>query len=255
MAYDPTEFNALLGSQDNGVDTYIESLLSEAKGDLNLALGNLEHTFDIALGTDDTAAQNFILSVADTLEQKIGRIPYDYQKMTSREIEDYARSTERTNTTTSKLLTRLKEDEDLNRADMQARQEQERALQGEDLNARGISEGMTRRNARGLAGKEVGTLESDISRRNTAFDRLASRNQEDVLYNQKLALEDALTAKNRNTEDLTTAARRGALDSSYARTYGTQVAQNSFNKTKAQLERERQLQKLYTPASSVTYTS
>lgn len=238
------QFNLTLDSLNEATNKYIDDLIGEAGGDRDYIVRKLDAEFDLALGTDDGARADFLQKVSDSLEQRIGRIPYDYEKFSARELEDYARGTTRLKEDTSTALARLGEDERVLKEENKKASMLERRTQQEELASRGLLEG-TRDQAQGIAGTLAGELDQDITNRDTALDRAIGRERFDIGLGQTRGLEDFDTAKNRNLADITTTARRGAIDEQNTFTFGTEAANREYEKTKKSLERQRQTDKLY----------
>ena len=116
---------------------------------------------------------------------------------------------------------------------MKEQNNQERAAQGDTLNARGILSS-TRENAIGLAGKEVGRLESTIGDRMEAL----RRNREDIN-----------TSSTRALEDITTSSRRTAQGKQTTRDYQIEQAKRAKEKATKLAEATRSSMKASGEAS------
>lgn len=230
-------------------NAYIDQLIGEAQGDLNLMLKKLDAEHKLALGSDDGARADFLERVADKLEERIGRIPYDYERYTSRELESYARESGRVVSDKTTALKRLDEDEKVLRENARLEADQERELQGAELNERGILSS-TRENATGLAGKNVRTLEGAINRKEQEITRAVGRDRFDISQGANRSLEDLLTGHTQTLEDIKTDARRGAIDQEQATSFGKESAQREFENRKTALERERKRLMAQAPSSA-----
>lgn len=230
-------------------NAYIDQLIGEAQGDLNLVLKQLDAEHKLALGTDDTARANFLEKVADKLEQRIGRIPYDYERYSTRELEDYARGSERITSDKTTALQRLDEDERVLRDEARLEADEARQLQDEALNQRGILSA-PRTQATGIAGKEVSDLEGAIKRRSQEITRAVGRDRFDITQDATRSLEDLRLGRDRTLEDITTTARRGAIDQQQATEFGKERAQREFEARKTALERERKRLMAQAPSSA-----
>jgi hypothetical protein len=209
-----------LSEYDKYTDNYINSLLGDAQGNLDFALKQLDKQHEIALGTNDQERAKFLESVADGLEERIGRIPYDYEKYTKRTQED-----------TQRVLMRLSEDEQTWKTQFGQQTKEARQAQGEQLAARGILQG-TREGAGGIAGQEVGKFETEIQQQLDAYDRELGRQRKDIN-----------TDSTRTLEDLKTDARRGAIDQTNQYNFQTEAQKRAFEAQKKELERQREMQK------------
>lgn len=211
--------NSLLSQMGGSIDKYVNDLMDFAKDDYNFAAKWIEDQYTKAMGTDDPARKDFLKTVANSLEEKIGRVAYDFK------TDSY-----RLQGKTDLALKRLNEDEAVMLEQNNTQTQLEREGQNSALNARGIISG-TRENATGLAGKEVGNLEGNITKRMDALSRAVGRNKEDIL-----------TASTQGMEDLTTNARRTGIDTTTQKDYS--LANAGRVKDKAILNAEQQKKSL-----------
>lgn len=232
------DFQSLLGRTLSGVDEYINDLISDSEGDRDFAIRQLKREHELALGTDNVARAKFLEDVADKLEEKIGTIPYDYQVGVTRTKEDLARTEQITERNTQRALGRLAEDEEVFRREFGRESEEVRGEQQEELLARGILSG-TREGAEGLAGKEVGRLETGLTERLGAFERALGRGREDITTESEDILFGARRGAKRDIEDITTQARRLAIGAEDRFGFGTEAEKRRAEAIKKQLERER----------------
>lgn len=194
-----SSYGGQLGDINKAIDDYINELIAQSNGDYDFVAKIVEQNYAQALGNDDNQRKEFLKQVANSLEQKIGTIAFDYQTNKYRTISDR-----------DLALSRLNQDEQR----MKVIAQQEREQQGANLNQRGILSS-TRGDATGLAGKEVGMLESDINNRMEAL----KRNREDIN-----------TSSSRSLEDITTGARRQALSAQTTKDQQIQQAQRAKEK-------------------------
>jgi hypothetical protein len=220
-------FNNVYSGFSNEIDKYVGELKKFAKDDYDFAAKWIESQYKEALGTDDAQRTQFLKNVANELERQVGRIAYDYQTGKYRAEQDKTMA-----------LTRLAEDEKVARQNLTTQTAMEREAQGASLNSRGLLAG-TRENAEGLAGRDIGLLESNIQNRFDALNRSVTRQTDDV--NQGFT---------RGLEDLTTGARRAGDDSIQQRSYGLETAQRAMEQRNLQAEQERKRQKDYLAALS-----
>jgi hypothetical protein len=244
-------FETQLSALDTSVDNYINDLISEAQGDRDFIVRQLDAQHKLALGTDDVARAQFFEKVADQLETRIGRIPYDYERFTKRELEDFARGETRLTENKDIALRRLAEDEAVLQRQLQQDVGQERQTQAEQLNARGILSS-TREGAQGLAGSEVGRLERDVTARQEALNRAIGRSREETNQTFGRGIEDITTSKERNLEDLKTTARREGIDAQQSRDFGVESADRKLSAEKKRLERQRTLDRLMNTSFALT---
>ena len=243
---------SLYGTMNQAIDEYINSLISEAKGDKEFIIKKLTAEHQLALGNNDSQTAQFLETVSDALEKKVGRIPYDYEKYTARELEDYAKSKSRLESSSDLALKRLAEDEAYLKQGVDANALIDRRNQESTLNQRGIIQG-TREQAQGLAGQEVKTLETDIDRRYQALAKSIGREKENIGISKTQGLEDLALSKNRSLEDLKTEARRSAENQQLSTSFGTESANRSFEARKKALEAQRQEMRIPTLSSSYNY--
>lgn len=237
------QFQAQLGAFDQATDNYINQLLDQTRGDRDLAIKILTRDHETALGTDNAARAQFLESVSDKLEQRIGRIPYDYEIATTRTREDLARTQEVTNRNKQLALQRLSEDEQVWRQDFAKTSADTRQAEAEGLSQRGLISG-TREQAQGLAGREVARTEQDLGSTLTAFERALGRQESDIQTQAGDILTEAQTSAERQLQDLKTGARRGALDAQSSFDLGKEQQERLAKQREQELERQRTLGKL-----------
>jgi hypothetical protein len=226
-AYD-SMYKSVLGDITAEIEKYTQKLTEMAQGDYDFAAKWIETNYKEALGTDDVQRAEFFKKVADSLETKVGRIVYDYDRGTYRNEQNR-----------DIALTRLKEDEKVLMKDYETGAKQTRQNEQASLNQRGLISG-TREGAEGYTGNIVKETEGVLADKLTALRRSISEGQADINL-----------AANRTGEDLTTTARRAGLDEEQARGYQTETAQRALAKQKLQIEQEAAAQKRQAP----TYAS
>ncbi len=214
-----TQGNSIEKENADAVNRYVESLLGEAKGQRDLMLKKIDAEHKLALGNDDAQTAQFLESVADGLEQKIGRIPYDYQKYTARELEDYSRGSGRVTENRDIALKRLAEDEKI-----------AGGLQSEDLNSRGLMAGQDPKDLQGLARQQ---FDQNVT---NPFNR----NEEDLTRESGRNLEDLGLNKDRRIQDIRTDTRRGTQDTQNARQFGKESTNLEYDGRMKALERQRE---------------
>lgn len=244
---------ALQKEQEQAADAYIGDLLGQARGDYDFAIKQLKREHDLALGTNDSARAAFMERVADKLEENIGRIPYDYDVATTRTTEDLSRLREVTTRNKDIALQRLAQDEATWRENFGREADTARQGQQEELSARGLLQG-TRGSAEGLASRDVGRLDTELSSTISAFDRALGRTREDVERQAGDTLFEGERSATRTQQDLTTAARRGAIDTQDQFRFGSEAAERTRAAREKELERLRAMEKLAARASSVQFS-
>lgn len=231
-------YNQTFSGIASEVNKYADELIKFAEDDYNFAAKWIEANYKLALGEDDTERAKFLKEVANSLEQKVGRIAFDYQTGQYRLSEDRQVQTQRTNETLQTALNRLSEDEAVYRQQEQRLRAEEQQDTAESLNERGILAGSPQ-DATGLAGKEIRDLTTEQNERLAAFERQLGRDREDVSREGRITLEDIERNYARSSEDLTTQARRGAQDETQQRDYGLESAARERDRRKLAAEQER----------------
>lgn len=220
-------------------NAFVDELISEAQGDRDFIVRKLDAYHKLAVGSDNAQAAKFLESVADQVEARIGRIPYDYEKYSARELEDFARGEGRINEAKTTALKRLDEDAAYERERALIENDQTREAESASLNSRGLLDGQTRETAVGLGGKEIGLTEQDIDGRMNALTRAVSRDRDDINLNANQGIEDLATDRTRTLEDLRTTARRGVQDTNLSTQLGTEEANRGLDARRKVLERQR----------------
>jgi hypothetical protein len=214
------DIDKIISEIDAQADRAADELIGLAQGNKDFAIRQLDSEHQIALGTGDAERAAFLEKVANKLEEKIGTIAYDYER-------DIGRLEENRQT----ALTRLREEAAATRGEAEREAERQRRSQEESLSERGMLSA-PRERAIGLAGREVGELETEINAKFNAFERAIKEREEDI--------ERTAT---RGREDVTTGARRtaGAAERTY--TFGKEAAEKEFERQRREIELERERQK------------
>lgn len=232
------QYLAQLSAFDTATNNYIDQLLGQAQGDRDLAIKMLTRDHDLAIGSNDQQTAQFLERVSDSLEQRIGRIPYDYEIATKRTQEDLARTTEVTQRNKDLALQRLAQDEQTWRQEFGKTAGEARQTQSEELLKRGLLSG-TRAGAEGLAGREVGKLEGELGSTLSAYERALGRSKEDVTREAGDVMFGAEREAGRTLEDLKTQARRGVIGAQDAFTFGKEAQERQLEARKRELERQK----------------
>lgn len=223
----------------DNVNAQADALIAEAQGSYNYTAKWLEKEFQTALGTDDTARQEFLKKVYSAVESQIGTIPYDYEKYTERELQDYATDTSRLNEDTDLALKIAEEDYNVLKQQSETQQTQDRQTQTEGLLGRGILT-TQRETAGGIPGQAVATLEGNIDLENKVDQSDYERNKEALILERTRGLTDLETNKERNLQDITDKYRRAANESITAKDSGTEAAQLKLDQTTSSINRSKQ---------------
>lgn len=220
------------------VNKYADELVKFAQDDFDFASKWIEQQYKEALGTDDASRAEFFKKVANSLEDKVGRIAFDHQTGTYRLEQDATREGARTASATEQALKRLAEDEQVFREQHERDRETDMRGTAEGLNARGILSGDPNETS-GLAGRVIRERSQEHDDRLAAFERLAGRDRDDITTQGQYAQEDIQRGLTRGLEDLTTSARRGAQDEQQSRDYGLESAKREMERRKLAAEQER----------------
>ena len=184
------------------VNKWADELISQAQGDFDQVAKWIESQYKVARGQDKAEAADFLKSVANSVEEKVGRIAYDYQTGTYRAKQDTDIATTRTIQGRDQALARLDEDEKVWKSTFERQTGIERDQQNAGLNQRGIISA-PRDQATGLAGKEIGLKEADISDRLSGYQRELGRTRQDIGTAAGNQLQDIGIGGERAQADLT----------------------------------------------------
>lgn len=206
-------FSQLMGGFKADTDAYVNDLIKSAEGDKDFAIKQIKREHDLALSNNDAQTAEFLEGVADKLEEKIGRIPYDYNV-----------AVERTNLKANTALNRLSEDEKVWKQEKAITDQEAKTTQQEGLLKRGILSG-TREGAQGLAGSEVRKLDTDLQKQLEAYDRALGRSQQDIKTEQTQSL-----------ADLKTGVRRDVIDTQDKAQFGEEAQKRLLESKKKQYE-------------------
>lgn len=197
------------------VNKYIDELKGEAQGDFDFVVKFLKKQFETALGADDKQRADFFAKVANQLEKRIGRIPFDFEEKTGREKEDI-----------SNFLRRLDiEDTDLRTRELEFKAQEEFATgaeterRKEEFGGRGLlGSGLQKKRQQQQA--QARELATDPRRR--AFELERTRRSEQR--------REAELQSGRRVEDITTGARRAGEDTQFGFEKGTEGAELDLSK-------------------------
>lgn len=231
---DPTAtgggFDQYVGDLNKNIEDYANQLRGEAQGDYDFAIKWLTANHELALGKDDKARAEFFEKVADKLEEKIGRIPYDYFQKTDREKKDVM----------DFLKAQNMEEED--------RIAREKEFQKQQDFAKGIEKQQTQQefNTRGLLGSGIQQKqEAQQAEKRQLFEtdpfyrRSALEGAQRGLQTQRGVLESQ-----RRLQDIQTGARRGGTDAQNEFVYGQESQKRALDKKLAEILRTENSSKL-----------
>lgn len=211
------------------VSRRVDDLIAQANGDYDFVAKQIEQEYKDLTGTQGEAEKKqFLLSVANSLEEKVGRVQYDYQTGKYRTEQDIAQIGSNKDT----LLRRLDEDQKTSIKDLTKEARVGKIALREDLNARGLINGSM---TEGLVGKNINEYDADVADRFSALEREFSRGTEDI----NTAAATDIQSKTRSLEDLTTGTRRGVVDANTAYTTGLEEAKRKKEALIKQLELEK----------------
>lgn len=227
---------------------YVDDLIAQAQGQRDLILKKLDAEHKLALGSDDRATAQFLETVADKLEERLGRIPYDYQRYTARELEDYAMGSEKIQSTKNLALEKLTNDQRLAENELKLSQGNDNQSLVERLNERGLLgtgkpqgmlQGQSLTGLDGIAGQTAGLQNTayqqkydalhssnDITRRGITLDASQQQNELDFGHKNRIS-------------DITVDTRRDVQDQQQATTLGKEGAELEYEQRRREYERQR----------------
>lgn len=220
------------------VNKYADELIAKANGDYDYAAKWLESNYKVALGTDDAQRAQFLKQVASDLENKVGRIAYDYQTGKYRSEQDLQTGTQRLTENKNIALQRLAQDEQAYKQSFERQLGQTRQAENAALNERGLMTG-TRETVGGLGRQEINTTEATAADTLAAYQRALQNNQQDIGNTFSRGLQDLQTGTQRGIEDLTTNARRGGIDQTNTYNQGLEQAARAREQARLEAEAER----------------
>lgn len=230
---DEAAIKAMLDKDIGNVEAYYNQLLEIAGGNRDFALKWLQKEYQTALGTNDANRTAFLAKVASKDEETNGRIPYDYEKYTTRQLEDYKTGTEGID----RVKKRLQEDYDTTLQGKTIDWNDSRQTQSESLIADRLMSGTREQTLSegGIAGQRAQKLETAIGQEKKTLDTSLARGLEDQTVAQT-----ALDIENqRKLADLKDEYRRAALDEIAAKEKGTESANLTYSNTKKQINAEK----------------
>jgi hypothetical protein len=185
----------------------------------------IKKQFETALGTDDKARQDFLLKVANKLEERIGRIPFDYDKYTGRAKEDIANYLRRSEI--DKQDANNRENEFLAQQGFAVKQERKQLA--EASNARGMLGSGIQKGEQMKLDEKRQLYETDPFNRSLALERTKRTEAE----------KEAILQNQREQSDITDKYRREAIDEQLGLDQGLEGADLALWKKKRAIEREK----------------
>lgn len=209
------DFSTNLQEQLKQVEQYANELIGEAQNNFDFITKFLDKQHAIALGNDDDELAKFYETVANSLEKKIGRIPYDFQQRTEREKQDLQNE-----------LQSIAEQRQLVQDTSEFEKEQETQARRAEFNRRGLLD----------SGIEAKRAEQQERAR-----QLALRGQMEPLSRQE-ALSRLIST--RNLADITTGARRDIEDTQFNEQQQREKAQLNLDEQLANIRRQKAQEEL-----------
>jgi hypothetical protein len=196
--------------QAANIDKYVADLKATSKQNYDFVVKYLKQQHEAALGSNDQARAKFLEQVANSYEKQVGRIPFDYETKTGREKEDIANYLKSSELASQDQLNRRIEFEKQNAFKSQ----EEQQLNKESANARGLlGSGIQQKDANKLA------LSRQLFTEDPFYRSMSLETTQRAEADRLKKLQST-----RNLEDLTTGARRDALDTQTAFNKGTEGA-------------------------------
>lgn len=218
---------------------YIQSLMDQAGNQKDLAVKMLDAQHQLALGNNDTQTAKFLESVANTMEQQMGRIPYDYERYTTRENQQYALGNQGISQGRDLALQKLANDENAALQNLSFSQQQANQQGAEDLNSRGLLNGQTYQNPTGLAGQQKTQLNTPFANQRSQLQTAYNTNTQGVNQDYGLQQQNLNLAHTNALQDIQTDARRQVQDQQNSYQFGAQQANQAYNNQIAALQRQK----------------
>lgn len=218
MANLSEQLRSMDSSYEDEIAKYTDELKAAAQGNYDFVVKYLKQAHQMALGSNDAKKAEFLEKVGNTIEQQIGRIPFDYDQKTTREKEDIANYLKRSAIQRQSLTTQQK----------QFNEQQAFGKQQEQQQAREAS------NSRGMLGSgiEANQLRKLALARKLSQEDPFNANQTLQTANLNQADAEANLQSGRNLTDITTNARRGAQDEIFNYNQGTEGASRTLESAK-----------------------
>ncbi len=222
------ETKSIFEQYGGDINKSADGLINLAQGDLDYAIKLIEANYKMAVGSDDAQVKEFLRGVANTLEEKVGRVQFDYETGKYRAESDITTIED----SRTRLLGRLDQDMAVATKALKKTTEDEGQMLKEKLNERGLINGSMNE---GLVGEEIRDYDEDVNDRFSALERALSRGKEDTNVTADLSI----LGKRRDLEDLTTGSRRGIIDAQTNRDQLTGEAQREAERKKREAEIQR----------------
>lgn len=235
----------------DSVNKYVEELIASAGGKRDLILRKLDAEHKLALGSDDGQTAAFLESVSDALETKIGRIPYDYQRYTDRELADYALGKTEIEQTKQLALAKLSNDEKIEKQRLGLSQKTDNRSLTEDLNSRGMLDGQNPTEIlsasgangvgglTGVAGQSADILNSTYAQQFGAIDTTNELGKRGINEGATRDMARLGFESDNRIEDLRVDSRRAAQDTQNNSKFQRESANYDYDEQRKALERQR----------------
>lgn len=218
MANLSEQLRSMDSSYEDEISKYADELKAAAQGNYDFVVKYLKQAHTMALGSSDPAKAQFLEKVSSSLENQIGRIPFDYDQKTTREKEDISNYLKRSAVQRQSLDTQQKQFNEQQAFGVQQEVQQTReASNSRGMLGSGIEEGQLRRLA--------------LARKLTQEDPFNAA-QGVQRANLNLADAEAQLQSGRNLTDAATTARRDAQNETFNYNQGTEGAGITLNAAK-----------------------
>ena len=237
LDYDIEAANKLLQESLGNIEVYYDALNKIAGGNRDFVLKWIQKEFEIAMGNNDSERAAFMAKVANADEERMGRIPFDYELKTAREIQDWQMGLD----ALERARRRVEEDYMTARAGKEIEWGEARQGQNEGLISQGLLKGTreVQLTAGGIASQRMQKLEGAIQLEKEAQDTQQARSLEDIEKER----EAGEIAHSRKLEDIQTEARRNAVDTIYQKEYGSEKAEHDYQTQSKQSEINKEMDK------------
>ena len=197
------------------VEQYSQELEKESQNNFDFITKFLDKQHKVALGNDDKELAKFYESVSNSLEERVGRIPFDFQQRSEREKQDLQIDLQ----TTAEQRQNLRQQQAFEKE--QADTQREQSFQ-----------------ARGLEGSGIQAKASDTALRERAL-RFDPQFQQLDRFETGRQLESA-----RTLADITTTARRDSADFALTEDQRREGAKIDLDRQLADIRRDASSQEL-----------
>lgn len=211
------------------ISKYADELKAQAQGNYDFIVKYLKKEHQMALGTDDKARAQFYEDVANSLENRIGRIPFDFETKTAREKEDIANYLKRSEI----QKTALDQQEKIFNKQQAFNTQEEQQKNAENFNSRGLLDsGLQKKESNRLAlarqlfeqdpfNQQLSQKRADLAQQDTEAQLQSTRNLQDIATDSRRSAQDTQLGYDKGTEgaarDLEAAKKQADIQASQAR--------------------------------------